>query len=344
MARVLITGGSGYFGSLLLRKLIDRGHECTVLDINDAGDRPKSVDFIQADIRDDDAVKPSMRDQEFIFHNVAQVPLAKDHNLFDSVNRIGTENILAGALENKIKKVIYTSSSAIFGIPKKNPVTEDTIPFPMEAYGHTKLNGELCCKKYIDQGLDVTIIRPRTILGHGRLGIFQILFEWVYSGFNIPVLGNGDNFYQFVHAEDLAEACALASERSGPEIYNCGAAKFGTMRQVLESLCEHAGTGSRVRSIPMLPAVIAMRASSALRLSPLGSYHSLMYGQSMYFDIDLARRNLDWNPRFSNEQMLIESYEYYINNRQEILNDETLTSHHKSALKQGILKIFAHCI
>ena len=67
MARVLITGGSGYFGSLLLRKLIDRGHECTVLDINDAGDRPKSVDFIQADIRDDDAVYPGIKIFDFFF-------------------------------------------------------------------------------------------------------------------------------------------------------------------------------------------------------------------------------------------------------------------------------------
>ena len=73
--------------------------------------------------------------------------------------------------------------------------------------------------------------RPRTIMGHGRLGIFQILFEWIREGYNIPVLGRGDNVYQFVHADDLAEACILAAARPGPTTYNCGALRPGTMRR-----------------------------------------------------------------------------------------------------------------
>ena len=75
----------------------------------------------------------------------------------------------------------------------------------MESYGRAKLEGERLFTKYIDQGLNVTIIRPRTILGHGRMGIFQILFEWINKGVNIPVLNDGANNYQFVHASDLAE-------------------------------------------------------------------------------------------------------------------------------------------
>src|SRR5206468_1516642 len=151
--------------------------------------------------------------------------------------------LLRAALEAKVRKVINVSSSAVFGAPKSNPVTEETPPTPGEAYGRAKLEGENLCRRFAREGLDVTIIRPRTIMGHGRLGIFQILFEWIRQGSNVPVLGGGQNRYQFVHADDLAEACILAAARPGPAIYNCGTDRFGTMREALEHLCAHARTG-----------------------------------------------------------------------------------------------------
>jgi nucleoside-diphosphate-sugar epimerase len=123
------------------------------------------------------------------------VPLAKDKALFWSVNRDGMETVLDAALEAGVAKLIYTSSSAVFGVPASNPVTEDTVPSPAEDYGRAKLDGERLCRDFAQRGLDVTIIRPRTILGSGRLGIFQILFEWIYQGDNIPILGKGDNLY-----------------------------------------------------------------------------------------------------------------------------------------------------
>ena len=280
---------------------------------------------------------------DVIIHCVAQVPLAKDKALFHSVNVEGTENLLRAALDAKVRKVIYVSSSAVFGAPKTNPVTEETPPSPGEAYGRAKLAGETLCHQFRQRGLDVTIIRPRTIMGHGRLGIFQILFEWVREGCNIPVLGRGDNVYQFVHADDLAGACILAAGRPGATTYNCGAASFGTMREVLEHLCAHAKTGSLVRGVPLAPAVYAMKATSALGLSPLGAYHSLMYGRSMYFDIHKAQSELGWQPRYSNNEMFVQSYEWYLANREKILKS-TGGSHHRSAVKQGILALAKHLL
>ena len=332
----LITGGSGYFGSLLLRKILADGDRVRVFDLNDAEDRPAEVEFVKGDIRDPEMVNKACACADHIYHNVAQVPLAKNLGLFESVNVTGTEILLKAALSAKVKKVVYTSSSAIFGVPKRNPVTEETAPSPGEAYGRAKLKGELLCHEFQARGLDVSIIRPRTILGHGRLGIFQILFEWIREGSNVPVLGRGDNKYQFVHADDLADACILAASKSGSNTFNCGASDFGTMREVLEGLCAHAGTGSKVKSIPMGPAVVGMKVTSAIGLSPLGAYHALMYGRSMYFDITKAQRELGWRPKFSNLQMFIESYDWYLRNRDSILN-ATGGSHHRSAVKQGIL-------
>lgn len=336
--RSLITGGSGYFGSLLLRKLLSRGESCCVLDLVDADDRPPEVKFFQADIRDFNAVLNACQGVDVIYHNVAQVPLAKNKNLFNSVNILGTENLLKAALANSVKKVVYTSSSAVFGVPKSNPVTEYTHPNPGEAYGKAKLAGEKLCTKYVQQGLDVSIIRPRTIMGHGRLGIFQILFEWIREGYNVPVLGKGNNLYQFVHADDLAEACILAAARPGAATYNCGTDRFGTMREVLQHLCDHAGTGSKVKSVPMAPAIWAMKITSALGISPLGTYHSLMYGRSMYFDISKARSELGWQPRYSNDEMFVQSYEWYLKNKESVLSSHG-ASHHRSAVKQGILRL-----
>jgi len=339
----LITGGSGYFGSLLRDLLQDRGQAVRVFDLADAEDRKSEIGFVRGDIRDATSVAKAIAGCDTVYHCVAQVPLAKDPALFHSVNVQGTETLLRAALAARVRKVIYVSSSAIFGVPKANPVTEATTPTPGEAYGRAKLAGETLCQQFVAQGLDVSIIRPRTIMGHGRLGIFQILFEWIREGYNVPVFGRGDNVYQFVHADDLAEASLLAAARPGAAIYNCGAAEYGTMRAALEHLCAHAGTGSRVRGIPMQPAIWMMNLTSALGLSPLGAYHAMMYGRSLYFDIAKAQAELNWQPRFSTNQMFVQSYEWYLRNREIILRSGG-ASHHRSAVKQGLLKVVKHLL
>ena len=152
------------------------------------------------------------------------------------------------------------------------------------------------------------------------------------------MLGPGDNRYQFVHADDLAEACILASTRAGASVYNCGTDRFGTLREVLEHLCAHAGTGSKVKSVPMRPATWLMNLTSAVGVSPLGPYHALMYGRSLYFDIAKARTELGWQPRYSNNEMFAQSYDWYIQNREKVLRSSG-ASHHRSAVKQGILGV-----
>ncbi len=332
----LVTGGSGYFGSLLLRRLRERGHPVRVFDLNDADDRPPEVEFVRGDIRDASAVEQAVRGCEIAHHSVAMVPLAKDRHAFWSVNEGGTRNLLEAARVMRVRKVVNISSSAVFGVPSKNPVDETVEPRPQEEYGRAKLAGERLCREYAAQGLDVTIIRPRTIMGHGRLGVMQILFEWIRQGRNVPVLGRGDNLYQFVHADDLAEACLLAAEKPGPGVYNIGAADFCSMRETLEGLIAHAGTGSRVVSLPMHATVALMKLTSALGISPLGAYHSLMYGRSMYFDLAKARAELGWEPRHGNVEMFCQSYDWYLAHREAILR-ATGASHHRSPVKQGVL-------
>jgi nucleoside-diphosphate-sugar epimerase len=338
MIKSLVTGGAGYFGDLLTRKLLERGDYVRILDIHRPVANYPGTEVIQGDIRDPDVVLSACEGMEIVFHNAAQVAMAKNRELFWSVNHDGTKNLLEGCLSRAVKKVVYTSSSAVYGIPKANPVTEETVPTPVEDYGRAKLAGENLCRAYTVKGLDVSIVRPCTILGHGRLGIFQILFEWVREGKNIPVLNHGNNVYQFVHAADFADVCIRASAAKGAEDFNCGTDRFGTMREVLQHLCRHADSGAKVRSLPMWPIVAAMNLSAALGVSPLASYHASMYGRSLYFDISKARNQLGWVPRFSNDEMFVESYDWYLANRAAVLAG-TDSSQHRSAVNQGVLKL-----
>jgi nucleoside-diphosphate-sugar epimerase len=333
----LVTGGAGYFGTLLVARLRGAGLSVRIFDINHADERPKGIEIIRGDIRDPVAVRRAVEGATVVHHNVAMVPLAKDKAAFWSVNRDGTRHLLEAALAAKVRKVVSMSSSAIFGAPDRNPVDDSTRPRPEEEYGRAKLAAEQLCHDFVSRGLDVTIIRPRTIMGHGRLGIMQILFEWVRRGNNVPVLGRGDNVYQFVHADDLADAAMKAAERPGPATYNVGAERFGTMRETLEGLVRHADTGSRVVSVPMAPAVALMRATSRTGVSPLGAYHSLMYGRAMYFDLARTKRELGWSARFGNVEMFCESYDWYLQHRDEVLARHG-ASQHRSPVRQGVLR------
>jgi nucleoside-diphosphate-sugar epimerase len=333
----LVTGGAGYFGSVLVARLAARGHRVRIFDLNDAEDRPAGVEMVRGDIRDTSAVLRACDGAAVIHHNVAMVPLAKDKAAFWSVNEGGTKNVLEAALRAKVGKVVHMSSSAVFGVPARNPVDDTIEPAPQEDYGRAKLAAEHQVRESVARGLDVTIVRPRTIMGHGRLGIMQILFEWIHQGKNVPVFGSGDNLYQFVHADDLAAAAIAAADRRGPGTYNVGTDNFGTMRDTLEALVAHARTGSRVVSVPAAPAVAVMNVTSRLGISPLGAYHALMYGRAMYFDLARTKRELDWQPRYSNIEMFRESYDWYVANRAEVLARHH-ASHHRSPVKQGVLR------
>jgi nucleoside-diphosphate-sugar epimerase len=336
--KTLVTGGSGYVGESVVKRLVERGDRVRVFDLVDNEDRPKDVEFHRGDIRDPSAVRRALDGVEVVHHDVAQVPLAKDREQFWSVNVDGTRILLEAALAAKVRKVILVSSSAVYGVPPRNPVDLAVAPNPKEAYGAAKLEGERLAQSYVARGLDVSIVRPRTVLGHGRLGIFQILFEWVRRGRPIYTLGDGNNRYQFVHANDLVEVCLRADRLPGSQIFLAGTDRFGTMRELLDALVAHAGTKSPIRGLPFRPTQVAMTVTSKLGLSPLGDYHALMYGREMFFDVSETKRLLDWSPRFSNAEMIVEAYDWYLAHRDEVLR-RTDASHHRSPVRLGVLKL-----
>jgi nucleoside-diphosphate-sugar epimerase len=331
----LVAGGNGYLGGFIVRRLTEAGHAVRVVDIEDSSDRPASAEFVKLDITDRAAVAAACRGMDFVFNCVASLPLARDAAEHHRVNIDGTQNLLEACESANVTKLVHISTSAVYGSEALSPITLDTPCTPAESYGRTKLAGEALCKEAERRGVDVSIIRPRTIVGPGRLGLFDILFNWVADGADVFVFGRGNSVYQFVHPADVAETCLLAAERSGPAVYNVGAEKFTTMRATLESLCEHAGTGAKVRSLPARPAAAAMKLASKLRLAPFSDYHWLVFGKSVYFDVSTAKHDLGWSARYSNQQMFADGYDWYVEHRASI--SATEGSMHRRGVNQRML-------
>lgn len=338
----LITGGSGFLGNLIARRLHARGETVRILDVWEDGSRPKEIEFVKCDIRDAPGVARALRGVEVVHHNVALVPLTKAGPEFWSVNVEGSRIAAEQAVTAGVKTFIHMSSSAIFGAPDC-PVTNASPFRPVEIYGRGKLAGELSVRKICDQAkLPLIVIRPRTILGEGRLGIFQILFQWISENRKIYVIGAGNQPFQFVHAHDLMDAYLLAMDAGQPGVYNVGTDRFGTLREALDHVITHARSGSRVASLPAGLTINTLRVLDWLRLSPLAPWHYLTYHKAFHFDVSPLLA-LGWKPRYSNDEMFRESWDWFVQH-QDRLAAEADASPHRSVVKQrvlGLLKKFS---
>jgi nucleoside-diphosphate-sugar epimerase len=331
----LVTGGSGFLGNLVARRLHARGEKVRILDIWEDPTRPPEIEFVNCDILDRTGVARAMNGIDVVHHNVALVPLTKAGKRFQEVNVDGSRIAAEEAVRARVKSFIHMSSSAVFGAPKQCPIAADTPTGPIEIYGRAKLAGEQAVLKVCrEAGLPHVVIRPRTIIGEGRLGIFQILFEWISEGRNVYVIGDGNVKFQFVHAHDLMDAYLRVLDSGATGVFNIGAAEYGTLREALEHLIIHAGTKSKVKSLPAGPAIGALRLLDLLSLSPLAPWHYLTYHKAFYFDLEPILK-LGWQPRYSNDAMLRESYDSFLRDRARV--DAAAGSAHRKPVKERIL-------
>ena len=329
----LVAGGSGYFGSILCKTLYDNGWHIRILDLNPPQYNP-SNDFVIGDVRDHLICEKAAKDVNTVFHNIAQVPLAKNRKLLFDVNVRGTEVLINAAKQSGVNTFVFTSSSAIFGIPDCLPITSTSRPKPVESYGTAKLLGEEVCHKYHDSSFSVIIVRPRTILGMGRLGIFSILFSWVSLGLPLFILGGGKGKYQFIHAQDLANGIMRASNLSGLVHLNLGATTFGPFKDDLLKLCKHAGTSSTVVSLPDRTVRALLTILNRIGLLPFAPYQLKLYSKAIYFDPSDWLK-IGYMPQFSNVESLIDSYNWYLRN-QEQPRSKDLSHHQKPILSFSI--------
>ncbi|MBI2845132.1 MAG: NAD(P)-dependent oxidoreductase [Chloroflexi bacterium] len=344
MDRVLVTGGSGFLGISLVQRLVELDYRPRVLDLRELSQPAleDKVDFIKGDVRNLDLVRKVCQGVDTVFHLAAAVLPTRGRKTFMSINVGGTRNLLQASLEQRVQQVVHVSTSAVYGIPRHCPITEETEFRPLGDYGWAKFYGEEECRRYRAQRLKVCILRPRTILGPGRLGIFHILFDWIKRNKPIPIIGSGHNLFQLISLQDMVEACLLAAERGENQDFNIGAEEYSTVRADLEALIQYAGSGSRLLAISPLLAKTSLWTLDRLRLSPLMDWHYLTADKPFYFDISKAKALLGWQPKDSNQKMLKENYDWYVANFQQASAEYGLT--HRSAAHQGILLLLRNLL
>jgi len=309
--RALVTGGTGFLGAHLATALEAAGHEVRVLDVHPPEDRGRR-EFIQADVRDGDAVHRAARGCTVVVDNAALVPVTRaSAEEYRAVNVGGCRNTLAAAREAGAY-LVHVSSSAIYGVPRELPVRPDSPLRPFEPYGASKAEAERAVDSERRSGLAVASLRPRTLLGEGRLGLFDVIFERIRAGRRVPVFGRGTNPLQLCHVDDFCAAVLRAVERRASGSYNIGAEAFGSVRSDLEGLIGHAGTGARVQPVPVWAIRAVLQPLDLIGRSPFSAWHWRSAPAPFYFDVSKAREELDWAPRYSNADTLVAAYEHHL--------------------------------
>ena len=327
-------------GINLVRYLLQRGFAVRSLDIAPfAYPERDRVEVMQGDIRDATTVDRAVAGVELVFHCAAALPRSTAEDIRSSIVD-GTRNVLTAALRHAVSRVIYVSSTAVYGIPDHHPLREEDRLDGVGPYGQAKIEAERCCLEFRRQGLCVPILRPKSFVGPERLGIFAILYDWAADGRNFPLIGDGANRYQLLDVEDLCQACLLcASAPAGiaNDTFNVGARTFGTMREDFQAVLDRAGHGGRIITFPRWPAIQALRLLEALHLSPLYRWVYETAGTDSWVSCERIETRLGFVAQYSNQDALLRNYHWYLEHRDEVRASSGVS--HREQWHQGLLRL-----
>jgi nucleoside-diphosphate-sugar epimerase len=307
---VVVTGACGMLGGNLVRHLHRSGRDVRGVDLRPPGEPDIAVPHTVADVRDEAAMTRAFAGAAAVVHTAAALPSYPEDEI-RSVIVDGTRTVLTAAAAARVDRVVHISTTAVYGLPSVVPTTEEYPREPTDAYGRAKAAAEEVAEKFRADGLCVPILRPKTFVGAGRMGLFAMLFEWADEGRHFPVLGRGDVRIQMCALEDLLD-CVVAVLAADPETandtYNVAAQRFGTLREDFQAVLDAAGHGRRVVSIPAQPALFLLDLLRRARLSPVyGRLLHKLLGDS-YVSTEKAQRRLGFTPRLSNQDALLRAY------------------------------------
>lgn len=344
MEYILVTGGAGFFGSILKKQLLDAGYGVVVLDVENDTDKYDNLISVQGDVRDRETLDRLF--EQFRFKAVMHLAAFLAHEVKNkkelwSSNVDGTKEVRDACIRHGCRNIVFTSSNCLWAEDVHDElVKESKEPNPIEIYGKSKQEGEMLLQETKEQ-LNATIFRCPTIIDEGRLGLLALLFEFIDEDRKLPMVGKGDNKYQFIYAKDLGNACIKAIDAEKTAIYNIGSDNVKTFNEVYQYVIDKSGSKSRLWHLPKGFMTFGMKVCHLLHISPLGPYQYKMIAASFVFDTSKIKKELGWAPTLSNEEMLYRSYEYYKTNREEI-EHRTGVSAHKRGAKAGIIRVLKH--
>jgi len=341
----LITGGAGFMGINLIRFLLNRGHKVRSYDIAPFSyPEADRISVLQGDIRDTGLHGQAFDGIDTVVHCAAALPLAAPDEIM-STNVGGTKALLQTSAARGVDRFIHISSTAVYGIPDHHPLFEGDPIIGVGPYGESKVQAEGLCTEFRESGLCLPLLRPKSFVGPERLGAFELLYDFAFDGHGFPVLGSGNNTYQLLDVEDLSEAvylCATGERDNVNDVFNVGAARYGSLRESFQAVLDRAGHGKRIVGFPAAPAIWTLRALEAANLSPLYKWIYETANKDSFVSIDRITERLGYAPKHSNEEALIRNYEWYVANRDRIAAQAGVT--HRVPWKKGALKLMRYVL
>lgn len=289
--KALVTGGAGFIGSAVARALVAQGDGVRVLDNLATGQRdrvPPGSEFVEGDLRDPDALRRCCRGVEVIFHHAAirSVPRSVDDPLLSNdANVTGTLNLLVAAEEAGVRRVVYASSSSVYGDSEGAINREDMAPSPRSPYAVSKLAGEYYCRVWTHlKGLSTVSLRYFNVFGPGQpaeskyAAVFPAFISALVAGRKPEIHWDGEQSRDFSFIDDVVHANLLASSADGGvvdgAVINIGGGRPHTVNEVFESVSKTLGAAVEPRRTPRRPGDV----------------------RSTRADIDRAQALLGWRP------------------------------------------------
>ncbi|HWN43661.1 MAG TPA: NAD-dependent epimerase/dehydratase family protein [Thermoanaerobaculia bacterium] len=320
--KVLVTGGNGFTGKALVRRLIEMGHQVVALDYKEGLKtqeiREWGAEVILGSVTDMDVVRRSVEGAEVVHHVAAafrEMDVPERH--YYEVNVEGTRNVLQAALDAGVRKVIYCSTCGVHGNVDHPPAGEDAPIRPADYYQRTKWEAEPVAREFFERGLRTTILRPAAIYGPGDPERFYLIFKRVAGG-SFPMFGNGRTLYHPLYIDNLIDAFILAMEdgRGDGEAYLIADEQYIEIEDLVRRVGKALGVDVRIPHYPVWPVVvtghIVEKACKPFGINPpIFPRRVDWYRQNRAFRIDKARKDLGYQPRVGIDEGLRRTAEWY---------------------------------
>ncbi|MBC8252215.1 MAG: NAD-dependent epimerase/dehydratase family protein [Candidatus Nitrosopelagicus sp.] len=286
--KYLVTGGAGFIGSHITKELVKQGDSVLVIDNLNTGKEDNleairnKIEFVRASILDKELLDKITRDIDGVFHQAALASVQDSFSKpeeYHNVNVNGTENILKLAVKNNFK-VVYASSSSVYGDPEKIPIKESDKKNPINPYAETKLKKEELAIKYSKMGVEVIGLRYFNVFGKGQskeyAGVLKIFLEKVRDELAPKINGDGSQFRDFVYVEDVANANIMS------------------MKSEIKHEFFNVGTNSSITILDLAKTIIKI---AGLNVEP--TFGPPLKGDVMktVADISLIKEKIGWEPR-----------------------------------------------